>query len=268
MPDTSALPRTPKTPAPAPSGGGSFLNQKIAGVPLWIVFAVAGVAIFVYLQKKKSTTTTGKTATATGTQAGYGEAGQGAAGGVGPAGISGPVNYLEQALNANAQAATTNPQWEANAEAVLNGYGYPFVQVQAALNQYLAGGVLSSVQQEIVNAAIEAVGAPPSAPTQAPVGTATPVTTGTQDTGAEGLQGSGFGYLGGTHTTSTVDIGGVTYEPISTAPQLAAAQANKLQLSYQPVEGEMITGPAPGEYPTGLAPNTPLFTQVPAPATV
>ena len=71
---------------------------------------------------------------------------------------------LEQSLAGNVSAPTTNPQWEANAESILVGYGYPMVQVQAALNTYLAGGVLSSIQQEIVNASIEAAGAPPSPP--------------------------------------------------------------------------------------------------------
>jgi hypothetical protein len=164
MPDTSnvKLPRggNGSTQA-APS---NFLSQKVAGVPVWIALAVVSVAIFVYLQKKKTTTTTAaKTPTAT----------QGATG----TGISGPTNYLEQGLAANAQAATTNAQWEANAEAVLNGYGYPFVQVQAALNQYLAGGVLSSIQSEIVNAAIEAVGAPPNPPAAPPVSVTTPAPT-------------------------------------------------------------------------------------------
>lgn len=153
------------------------------GVPVWIVLGVVVVGLIVYEKKKSSTSTKATASTATGTQAGYGAAGQGAPGGLGY-GLTGPQNLLEQSLQANAGQATTNPQWEANAESVLVGYGYPFVQVQSALNVYLAGGTLSSVQREIVNAAIEAVGAPPSppgstastaSPTTATPATATPV---------------------------------------------------------------------------------------------
>jgi hypothetical protein len=159
VPDNSGI-RRPASPV---QGQPNFLSQKIAGIPVWAILVVVAVGVYVYLEKKKKTTTaTTTTSTAAGTTTSP---------------VTGPVNYLEQGLAANASAATTNPQWEANAEAVLNGYGYPFVQVQAALNQYLAGGVLSSIQQEIVNAAIEAVGAPPSPPATAPTGTSNPQPT-------------------------------------------------------------------------------------------
>jgi hypothetical protein len=235
---------------------------------VWVLLAVVAVGVVVYLKKKSSTTTATTTKKATGTAAGYGEAGQGAPGGQG-GGISGPTNYLEQALNANAASATTNPQWEANAEAVLQGYGYPFVQVQAALNQYLAGGVLSSVQQEIVNAAIEAVGAPPSAPTTPPAGTATPVTTSTgwsPPTG-ETQSGSGFSLPGETLAGGYEAPGqsayytedGVTYVPFaSPAAQWAAATAGTP--IYQQTSPGVFTLTTPS---TGVVYGTPVFEAVP-----
>lgn len=157
---------------PAPKGGntgtakssGGFLMAKIGPFPVIVYLIVAGVAVYVLVQKKKSAATTTAAPASTTDQSGT-QPGQG---------VSGPQSQIAQYLAANASAATTNPQWEANAEAVLVGEGYPYVQIQSALNTYLAGGVLSSIQQEIVNAAIEAVGAPPSAPTTQPASTNSP----------------------------------------------------------------------------------------------
>lgn len=153
----------PKTPAP--KSGGFNLTNKVGPFPIWVYMVAVLVGVYVYEKKKKSTPATPASAS---TGAGTG------AGGTPGTGVAGPQSQLADYLAANASAATTNPQWEANAESVLVGEGYSYIQVQSALNQYLAGGVLSSVQQELVNAAIEAVGAPPSAPTTQSASTNSP----------------------------------------------------------------------------------------------
>ena len=140
---------------PAPGGGGFSLSKKIGPLPVWVYMAVIVVALYAYEKKKKTAAgTTGTPATTAQSTGAASSTGSDAA----------SQSALEQSLAANVSAPTTNPQWEANAESILVGYGYPMVQVQAALNTYLAGGVLSSIQQEIVNASIEAAGAPPSPP--------------------------------------------------------------------------------------------------------
>lgn len=172
MADSSASPARPPTATGGKaSTGTNVLNQKFGPFPLWVYLAAVGIALYAYEKRKKSTTTsTSQTGASQSTAAGPVDPATGVpysqeAGGAGAAGTS----AFESLLAANAQSPQTNPQWEANAEAVLVGYGYPAVQVQSALNTYLAGGVLSSVQQEIVNAVIEAVGPPPSPPvTQTP----------------------------------------------------------------------------------------------------
>jgi len=158
----------PKTP---PAKGGFNLTNKVGPFPIWVYMAVIVLALYIY-EKKKSTTAANAAATATQAQAGGANT---SATGTGVANQNG----FEQYLQANAGTPTTNPQWEANAESVLVGYGYPAVQVQSALNTYLAGGVLSSVQQEIVNATIEAVGAPPSPPQASTASTASPTVAAT-----------------------------------------------------------------------------------------
>ena len=159
---------------PAPAGGGravpsqpassgtNVINQKFGPFPLWVYLAAVGVGIYAYTKRKSTTAATTATGASADTTTGTTAASQSA---------------VEQTLQANVGAATTNPQWEANAEAILVGYGYPTVQVQSALNTYLAGGVLSSLQQEIVNASIEAVGSPPSPPTAGATSPTTPPTT-------------------------------------------------------------------------------------------
>jgi hypothetical protein len=140
---------------------------------LWVYLAAVAVALYAYEKHKK----------AAGAAAPVSAAGAGTAtGAIDPnTGIpysqetgAASESEVEQTLQANVQGATTNPQWEANAESVLVGYGYPDVQVQSALNTYLAGGVLSSIQQEIVNATIAAVGGPPTAPTKTSTSSTTP----------------------------------------------------------------------------------------------
>jgi hypothetical protein len=135
-----------------------------------MVVIVAAVVIY---EKRKNAAAPAAATVGGAAPGGYGSAANGAPGGFGT-GVSGPQTSLEYALAANAGQATTNPQWEANAESVLVGEGYPYVQIQSALNQYLSGGVLSSIQQEIVNAAILAVGAPPSPPSTQASSTASP----------------------------------------------------------------------------------------------
>jgi hypothetical protein len=156
------------------SGKPSGLATKVGPFPLWVYMVVIIAAVYIYEKKKKAAATTPAAPSASGgTPGGYGSAANGAPGDLGT-GVSGPQTMLEYALAANAGQATTNPQWEANAESVLVGQGYPYVQIQSALNQYLSGGVLSSIQQEIVNAAILAVGQPPSPPSTQAASTASP----------------------------------------------------------------------------------------------
>lgn len=155
---------TPKAvPSQSASSGTNVLNQKFGPFPAWVYLAAVGVGIYAYTKRKGSTSSKSTTAAQSGGTTGDG---------------TGAVTQsaVEQTLQANAPGATTNPQWEANAESVLVGYGYPEVQVQSALNTYLAGGVLSSIQQEIVNATIAAVGAPPSPPSSNPTSTSSPTT--------------------------------------------------------------------------------------------
>lgn len=174
MADSSSVPGGASGgPGPAKSSAAGALNQKFGPFPLWVYLLAVGVAFYAYEKKSKSTSTSASTAKGTASGGTSGTSGNVAA--TGAASESAFENYLQ----GNAQLATTNPQWEANAESVLVGYGYPAVQVQSALNTYLAGGTLSSVQQEIVNAVIEAVGPPPSPPTTNPTSTASPTTAAT-----------------------------------------------------------------------------------------
>jgi len=151
--DSSSVPGAPTRAVPTQpaSSGTNVLNQKYGPFPVWVYLAAVGIGLYAY-EKHKGTSASASTTTGT-TPPDNGSA----------TGVA-SENAVEETLQANVGAATTNPQWEANVESVLVGYGYPTVQVQSALNTYLAGGQLSSIQQEIVNAAIEAVGAPPSPP--------------------------------------------------------------------------------------------------------
>lgn len=263
-----------------PRGGGgsspSFLSTKVAGIPLWLVLAVVVVAVIVYEKKKSSATTTTTKPSATSNQAGANAANQGAPGGQGY-GTYGPGNALELGLAANAQAPTTNSQWEANAEAILVGEGYPFVQIQSALNQYLSGGVLSSVQQEIVNAAFVAAGPAPSPPTAPPVGSASPPTatappTVTTPTPAPPAPvtatASGSGYTTG--FGSNVSASGEQYEELQANQPLIPGQVYYVQ----DVPGQFIpTAPyfagansSGQDWATagGYASGTPLYSQLSA----
>src|SRR5271169_3124894 len=166
MADSSSVPAPSPTgravPSQPASSGTNVLNQKFGPFPLWVYLAAVGVGIYAY-EKRKGSASTAKGTASGGTS---GTTGNGAA----------TQSAVEQTLQANVGAATTNPQWEANVESILTGYGYPTVQVQSALNTYLAGGVLSSLQQEIVNAAIEAAGSPPSPPSTQSTSTSSPTT--------------------------------------------------------------------------------------------
>lgn len=215
MADSSDVRPTPKgTPAKA---GGSFITAKVGPFPVWVYMVVIVVGVYIYTQKKKTVATAPATA-ANGAAGGYGSAANGQPGAAGT-GVSGPQTELEYALAANAGQATTNPQWEANAESVLVGQGYPYVQIQSALNNYLAGGVLSSIQQEIVNAAILAVGQPPSAPaataasttsTASPT-TATPATAAPVNPQSQ-LSGEGYTYISTPQEGSNLSAEGVPVE--------------------------------------------------------
>jgi hypothetical protein len=213
MPDSSSAGPARPTPGKAVPGqsassGTNVLNQKFGPFPLWVYLAAVGVGLYAYEKHKGTTSTTPKGTKSGGTS---GTAGTGAA----------TQSAVEQTLQANVQAPTTNPQWEANAESVLVGYGYPMVQVQAALNTYLAGGVLSSLQQEIVNATIEAVGAPPSPPTT-PANSSTtpsnpPTSNPTAPSGSNPPPSSGS--TGGSDGYGTITIGGKQYAILGRAGQ-------------------------------------------------
>lgn len=249
MADSSSAPKG------KPAAGGFSLTSKIGPFPVWAYMAVIVVGLYMYEKKKKaSTTTTAAPATAANGQAGgFGSASSGTAGSIGT-GVAGPGNDIESLLNANAGQPTTNPQWEANAEAILVGYGYPYTQVQSALNQYLSGGVLSSVQQEIVNAAIEAAGPPPSAPTTQSASTNSPTTATpavATPVAPSYMQGSGF-----TAGNPAVVTGqnGSSYAPLASPSQIPAGA----QTFYE-VDPGVFEAVTPG---TQLAPNTPQYLQV------
>lgn len=210
---------------PAPGGGGFSLAKKVGPLPIWAYMAVIVVALYVYEKKKKA-------GTATSAATAVGATGSGSATAPAQGSDAASQSALEQSLAANVSAPTTNPQWEANAESILVGYGYPMVQVQAALNTYLAGGVLSSIQQEIVNATIEAAGAPPSPPTtpsasaSSPTVAATPVAAPTPPTQAApppastGTSGPGYGIvsIGGQSYIHLGQDGGLVYQVSQGAP--------------------------------------------------
>lgn len=225
--DSSAGPKPAPSKAPASAGGASsFINQKIGPFPLWVYILAVGVGFYAY-EKRKGTAPSASTkkGTTTGSQnGGVNGAGEGAAYG----------SAVSQTLAANAPGATTNPQWEANAETVLTGYGYPTVQVQSALNTYLAGGVLSSVQQEIVNAVIEAVGQPPSPPTStanastaSPTVAAAPAASPVQPSNVAPAPSvtdfvmSGSGYNSGNPNDPTMNAAGQGFIPVSSDSQLS-----------------------------------------------
>jgi hypothetical protein len=162
---SSSTARPPTATGGKASTGTNVLNQKFGPFPLWVYLLAVGIGLYALEKNKAKKTTTSMTGASQSTAAG--------AQGVPDTGAA-SQSAFESLLAANAGSPQTNPQWEANAESVLVGYGYPAVQVQSALNTYLAGGVLSSVQQEIVNAVIAAVGPPPSPPVTAPSSTASP----------------------------------------------------------------------------------------------
>ena len=212
MSDTSSMPNAPTRAVPSQpaSSGTNVLNQKYGPFPVWVYLAAVGVGLYAY-EKHKGTSASASTSSGTTPPT------NGAATGVASEGA------VEQTLQANVSGATTNPQWEANAEAVLTGYGYPTVQVQSALNTYLAGGVLSSIQQEIVNATIEAVGAPPSPPSTPGTSTNSPTTpapttptpsppSGSNPPPATGTTAKNEGY-------GTITIGGKQYAILGRAGQ-------------------------------------------------
>lgn len=215
MADSSSGPRPTAPVGGKASSGTNVINQKFGPFPLWVYLLAIGVGIYAYEKNRKSSTSKGAATTPKGGTGGgtSGTQGSGAA----------TQSAVEQTLQANVGSATSNPQWEANVESVLVGYGYPTVQVQSALNTYLAGGVLSSIQQEIVNAAIAAVGAPPSAPTAPTASTASPTVAnaGTAAPASPSLatayvpSGSGFNSGGGTADTPTAGANGADYVPVS-----------------------------------------------------
>jgi len=244
---TSDAPRTPSTAAK--SSGGFSLTNKVGPLPIWVYMVVIVAALYVYEKKKKAGASTATTAAAakaagTGIDPNTGIPYSQESTGVGQ-------STFEQYLGANAGTATTNPQWEANAEAVLVGQGYPSVQVQSALNSYLAGGVLSSVQQEIVNAVISAVGAPPSAPNPPPgaSGNSPPVGLTGQTTG------SGYGTSSG---AGSVTSDGQSYSQLPGYAELNALLASGGTAYIFPTAGGPAV-PVNQAQAAQLGPNTPTF---------
>jgi hypothetical protein len=270
MTDSSSVPAPGRAiPSEPASSGTNVLNQKFGPFPLWVYIAAVGVGLYAY-EKHKGTSTTPK-----------GTASGGASGTAGTMDATGAASEsaVEQTLQANVGAPTTNPQWEANAESVLVGYGYPTVQVQSALNTYLAGGVLSSIQQEIVNATIAAVGAPPSPPTSStstgspttatpPTSNPTSPTTTTSNpkpaTGTSGQKGFGTIDIGGKQYVILGEAGKDVYQVGGGAPvyfgsansiaQGSAAEQHATQnggYAYTPIEYANLVSTSPQQQSAG-----------------
>lgn len=100
---------------------------------------------------------------------------------------------------------TSNSQWITAAENALASQGYLPATVQAALGVYLAGGTLTAQQSQIVQAAIAAVGQPPSPPSTTSTGANTGQNSGQPTGTATGTTGTSA-----TNTVAVPNVVGYT----------------------------------------------------------
>jgi hypothetical protein len=190
--------------------GFGALGQKVGPLPLY-VWIIAAVGIWYYMQKKQLAASAA-TAPAAGTAAaspssgfsypqdnsGFGGGGGGASG-TQPSGGSTVANQYPD-----------NASWSRAAINYLVGIGIDPTTANEAIQQYLSSQALTPSEQADVNLAIQALGAPPTAP--GPVGiSTTPVVTppggnGNTNTGTTTGTTTGGTTTGGT----TMPTGGAT----------------------------------------------------------
>lgn len=154
------MPTPPKPPAPKGPGGG-FFSAKVAGIPVWMLTAGAGVLVLLYLRSRHAaqaaaTDTTGAASVP------LNGTGGGAGGGLGG---TATANF------------GTNQDWESAALSALIGSGADPITAAQALSDYLLGNPLSQAEAQLIDSALRLVGAPPTLPTTSITGQNTSTTT-------------------------------------------------------------------------------------------
>lgn len=142
-------------------GAGNFLTRKVGPLPAGVWLAAA-VVIYLYLKKRQAATGTGPSAVTpsgtVGTTGGIGSSDLSGSGGGGSSGSTGTSGSTVAGQYA------TNDAWARAAENYLVGIGVDPTVGNSAIQAFLTSQTLTTEQQAEVNLAIQALGAPPTAP--------------------------------------------------------------------------------------------------------
>lgn len=136
------------------------LSKKAGPLPIgvWVLIVVGGLGVSYYINKDQGTSSP---AAIPNVGTGYGGGGTVGAGSVGGGGFV--TNPSTGSSAGAAPTVQTNELWLANAQSSVVSQGrYSSLQVNSALRKFIAGTALTQIDQEIVNAALTAVGNPPS----------------------------------------------------------------------------------------------------------
>lgn len=145
-------------------------NHKPAGIPLWgWGVGVLAIIVLVAWYRRRAAAVTGALpvdASGTYTTTDNGAAGDGT--------LNASPSYFAGDSTLPTQTYSNNAQWLAAALTHMGGTGADPIHALAALNRFLSGQDLSYTDQAVVNAAVSAIGLPPSFAYGSGVGTLAP----------------------------------------------------------------------------------------------
>lgn len=141
------------------------LGNKLGPLPVyaWVGIGVAGVYGFVKFRSRGTNAAASDSATVSDTSSASAEQYGSADGSAGNAGNTSVVSSGTIPSD-NPSTPTTNEEWSRIVSDWLISHGRNPADVQNAITSYLAGKPLTTIQQAIVNIAIQAYGVPPTGP--------------------------------------------------------------------------------------------------------
>lgn len=203
-------------------GAGNFLTRKVGPLPLG-VWLVAGLIIYLYVQKKNSASAAPGGGLPTVTEAVDPSTGVPYSQEIGA--YTQQVSDLQAGQPSTAGSGSTvagnytdNTSWSVAAINFLVAQGVDPTQANQAITLYIGGQTLTTQQQADVNLAIQAIGAPPSPPGPSSTNpgqvVVPPSTTPPPSTGGTPVSVTKFPPPSGLHATTTSNTATISWKTV------------------------------------------------------